>query len=303
MKVKDYEETNLLTIIILSRENCGLSKGVTLYLLGMTTADLLVIISNVMIYYIFYNYFPFSFLNYTTVRRLNEVVNYAAIDCSVWFTVTFTFDRFVTICCQKLKTVYCTEKMATVVTCTVCLVFCLKNVPLYFAFEPVSIIDHMEWGADIKPSYHMRPGWLVFDWLDTILCPLLPYLLILFFNALTIRHILIVNRIRRELRGTSGNDSDLEMQSRRKSIILLFAISGSFIVLWMPYVLFFLISRITFNHYNTSDYTDPFLIAEYIGDMFQLLSSCTNTCIYALAQTKFRKELSSVIRYPFTRIV
>ncbi|XP_067834214.1 probable G-protein coupled receptor 139 [Heptranchias perlo] len=296
---------NLLTIVILYRANCGLSKGVTFYLLGMTTVDLLVIVSNVMVYYILYYYFPFSFLNYTAVRRLNEVINYAAIDCSVWFTVTFTFDRFVAICCQKLKAKYCTERTAVLVTVTVCVVFSLKNVPLYFAFEPVSIMNHVEWGAEIKPSYHMLPCWLAFDWLDTVLCPLAPYLLILFFNALTIRHILMVSRIRRGFQGhrTCGNDSDPEMQSRRKSIILLFAISGTFIVLWMPYVLFFLLSRITFNHYNPSDYTDPFLIAEYTGDMFQLLSSCTNTCIYALAQTKFRKELSNAIKYPFTLVV
>ncbi|XP_043552786.1 probable G-protein coupled receptor 139 [Chiloscyllium plagiosum] len=270
----------------------------------MTTADLLVIIFNVIIYYMLGYYLPFSFLDYTPIYSINEVINYVAIDCSVWLTVAFTVDRFVLICCQKFREKYCREKTAAVIIATVCIVFCFKNMPLYFAFEPVYVINNVEWGAQFKPIYYTLTGWVTFDWLDTIVNPLLPYFLILLLNALTVRHIVMANRTRRALQGqhNTQNSDDPEMQSRRKSIILLFAISGTFIVLWMPYVVFFLISRITDNQYNPHQYTDPFLIAEYSADMFQLLSSCTNTCVYALAQSKFRKKLINIITYPLSSI-
>ncbi|XP_059504830.1 probable G-protein coupled receptor 139 [Stegostoma tigrinum] len=263
----------------------------------MTTVDLLVIVSNVIIYYMLYYYFPFSFLHFTSVRSINEVINYTAVDCSVWFTVAFTVDRFVLICCQRLRAKYCREQTAAVVIATVSIMFCVKNIPLYYAFEPIYIINNVEWGAHFKPDYFILPGWISFDWLDTILNPLLPYFLILLLNALTVRHIVMANRMRRALQGqrNAQKSDDPEMQSRRKSIILLFAISGTFIVLWMPYAVFFLVSRITDRFYEPDDYTDPLLIAEYTGDMFQLLSSCTNTCVYALAQTKFRENLKNAI--------
>ncbi|XP_067901760.1 probable G-protein coupled receptor 139 [Heterodontus francisci] len=293
---------NFLTIVLLSRGDCGLSKGITLYLVGMTTVDLLVIIFNVIIYYILCYYFPFSLLNYTSIASINEVINYLAVDCSVWLTVAFTVDRFVLICSPKFREKYCREKTASVVIVTVCVVFCFKNIPLYFALVPIDIINNVEWGAHFNPTL---PGWVAFDWLDTILNPLLPYFLILLLNTLTVRHIVMANRTRRALQGQRNNQNsdDPEMQSRRKSIILLFSISGTFIVLWMPYVVFFLISRITDSHYEPDQYTDPFLIAAYTADMFQLLSSCTNTCIYAVAQTKFREKLRNAIMYPFFVII
>uniref|UniRef100_UPI00398F3616 probable G-protein coupled receptor 139 n=1 Tax=Pristiophorus japonicus TaxID=55135 RepID=UPI00398F3616 len=271
----------------------------------MTTADLLVIISNVIIYYVLVYYLPFSLLTHTSIASVNEVINYMAVDCSVWLTVAFTFDRFVLICCQKFREKYCSEKTAAVITATVCAVFCFKNIPLYFAFEPADIINGVEWGANFKASYYTLPGWITFDWLDTILNPLLPYLVIILLNALTVRHIVLANQTRRALQGKRNdqNSNDPEVQSRRKSIILLFSISGTFIVLWMPFVVFFLISRITDRHYDPEEYTDPLLIAEYTGDMFQLLSSCTNTCIYALAQTKFREQFRNAITYPFFAII
>ncbi|XP_043552785.1 probable G-protein coupled receptor 139 [Chiloscyllium plagiosum] len=271
----------------------------------MTTVDLLVIISNVIIYYMLYYYFPFSFLHFTSIRSINEVINYTAVDCSVWLTVAFTVDRFVLICCQRLRAKYCREETAAVVTVIVMIIFSFKNIPVYYAFEPIYIINNVEWGAHLKPDYFTLPEWITFDWLDTILNPLLPYFLILLLNALTVRHIVMANRTRRALQGqrNTQNSDDPEMQSRRKSITLLFAISGTFIVLWMPYAIFFLISRITDTFYEPDHYMDPLLIAEYTGDMFQLLSSCTNTCVYAFAQSKFREQLRIAIMSPFLAII
>ncbi|XP_043540193.1 G-protein coupled receptor 52-like [Chiloscyllium plagiosum] len=271
----------------------------------MTIVDFLVIIFNVIIYYILYYYFPFSFLHYTSTVSINEVINYVLVDCSVWLTVAFTVDRFVLICCQKLRERYCREKTAAVIITTLCVVSCIKNILLYFAFEPGYIIDNVEWAVDFKPAYFTWPGWITFNWIDIIFNPLLPYFLILLFNALTVRHIVMANRTRIALQGqhNTQNSDDPEMQSRRKSIILLFAISGTFIVLWIPAVVFFLISRITDGHFEPDQYTNPLLIADYTADMFQLLSSCTNTCIYALAQSKFREKLRNAIRSPFIAVI
>ncbi|XP_067865151.1 probable G-protein coupled receptor 139 [Heterodontus francisci] len=281
---------NLLAIVILSRGKSGLSTCTTRYLVAMATADLLVIITRVILYRINYYYFPGSFLNITPVCRVNLVLLRAAIDCSIWFTVTFTFDRFVAICCQKLKTKYCTKKTAAVVLATTCILLCSKNISLYFIYEPREIIDNVPWFCVTKPSYFTEPGWVGFESFDKVLTPLLPFALILLFNALTVRHILVASRVRKGLRGQSKgeNHSDPEMESRRKSVILLFTISGSFILLWFIYILDYF--KITYNFDDDSNY-----IFRQVGFILSILSCCTNTFIYVVTQSKFREQVKSAV--------
>ncbi|XP_067864807.1 probable G-protein coupled receptor 139 [Heterodontus francisci] len=286
---------NLLAIVILSRGKCGLSTCTTRYLVAMATVDLLIIITDVILWRINYYYFPESFLNITPVCSVIYVLLCAATDCSVWFTVTFSFDRFVAICCQKLKTKYCTEKTAAVVPVTTCILLCLQNIPFYFTIEPGEFIENVPWFCYIKPSYYTEPRWVGFDSFDLLLTPLLPFTLILLLNTLTVRHSLVSSRVRKGLRGQSKgeNRSDPEMESRRKSVILLFTISGSFILLWLTYVIYFITCYIAGTFLE--DYTDPFYILGQFGFMLQILSCCTNTFIYGATQSKFREQVKNAI--------
>ncbi|XP_078263202.1 putative G-protein coupled receptor 139 [Rhinoraja longicauda] len=292
---------NLMAIVILSRGKCGLSRCITLYLVAMATADLMVIFTDVILYTIIPFHFPGTYLDTTPAKSLLLVLLSAATDVSVWFTVTFTFDRFVAICCQKLRTKYCTTETATVVLIAVSVVLSLKNIPLYFIYEPEYIVDDVPWGSTISLSFYTKTAWVAFDLFCITLTPCFPFLLILPLNVLTVRFILVKGKIRRRLQksGNCEDRNDPEMEKRRKSIILLFTISGSFIVLWMTRVLHALYYRITNKH----DLTGPGYIAEQTGYMLQLLSSCTNTCIYVVTQTKFREELRDALMYPFTAVV
>ncbi|XP_067865082.1 probable G-protein coupled receptor 139 [Heterodontus francisci] len=291
---------NLLAIVILSRGKCGLSSCTTRYLVAMTTADLLVIITEVILLQFKDDYFPWTFLDITPVCSVIIVLSRVATDCSVWFTVTFTFDRFVAICCQKLKTKYCTERTAAVVLATTGILLCFKNIPFYFTYEPGWITDNVPWGCYNKLSYFTEPGWVGFDWLDTVLTPFLPFVLIMLLNSLTVRHILVASRVRKALRGQSKgeNHSDPEMESRRKSVILLFTISGSFILLWLVFV-------INFLHYIIRGAIRTFsvYVFQQVGFMLQLLSSCTNTFIYGVTQSRFREQFKNVVKYPVTSII
>ncbi|XP_048392958.1 probable G-protein coupled receptor 139 [Stegostoma tigrinum] len=294
---------NSVAILILSRGKCGLSKCITHYLVAMAAADLLVVFIDVILFTVIPFYFPNTYLNITPIVSLLLVLLSAATDISVWFTVTFTFDRFVAICCKTFQSVYCTKESAAMVITTVSALFCLKNIPWYFIYQPEYVIDNVPWGGVVTESFHTETAWVTFDFSCIILTPFLPFILILLLNALTVRHILVVNRVRRKLlvHGKSENHIDPELESRRKSIILLFTISGSFILLWMTNVVYFLYWRIA----NIYDYTgphDPAYITEQSGYMLQLLSTCTNTCIYAVTQAKFREQLKNAVKYPFTVI-
>ncbi|XP_048475335.1 probable G-protein coupled receptor 139 [Rhincodon typus] len=269
----------------------------------MAVTDLLVIITAVVLNRIPGIYFPGSFLSITLICSISIALIYAARVSSVWLTVTFTFDRFVAICCQKLKTKYCTEKTAAVVVGLVCALGCVANIPWYFIHEPIYKIDNVSWYCRLKNIRYTSPAWTAFDWIDHLLTPCLPFLLIILLNVLTVRHILVASRARRRLQVHNNKEThhDPEMESRRKSIVLLFTISGSFILLWLTYVIQFLYERLT-NDYKVQGFSDPKFILIESANMLQLFSCCTNTFIYAVTQSKFRDQLKTLVQYPMHSI-
>ncbi|XP_048476237.1 probable G-protein coupled receptor 139 [Rhincodon typus] len=291
--------TNMVTIAILSRGKCGLSKCITCYLVGMAVADLLVIISDPILSWIGAKYFPDSFLHITPVCSLTAVLASVATVVSVWLTVAFTFDRFVAICCEKLKRKYCTVKTAAVIVGTVNVLSCLESVPWYFTYQPLYIVDNIPWYCPYTSAFLFSSTWAAFEMFHYILTPCVPFLLILLLNVLTVRRIIVSSRVRQGLQGISKgeNHKDPELQNRKKSIVLLFSISSSFILLWITRVVYNLYRRITIVRFYYST-NDPRLITDRVSVMLQALSSCTNTCIYVVTQSKFREELKNTVKYP-----
>eukprot|EP00062_Callorhinchus_milii_P026921 gi/632989610/ref/XP_007883740.1/ PREDICTED: probable G-protein coupled receptor 139 [Callorhinchus milii] len=270
----------------------------------MAVADLLVVFTDVILYRIAGLYFPATFLSLTPVCRLRAYVLYSTRHSSVWLTVAFTLDRTVAICYQRLQVVCCTEQTAAVIIAIVCLFLTLQNIPRCFKYEPSFTVNRVPWFCRTKPSYYTSPAWTAFSWLQRILTPLLPFVLVLLLNALTVRHIVRSSRVRRALRaGKLGErcGDDPELENRRRSIVVLFGISGTFILLWSSYVMYFLYWRATGSRSHSGP-SDPLYIARETGYMLLLLNCCTNTCVYAVTQARFRAEIKTVLALPWGRL-
>ncbi|XP_078282888.1 putative G-protein coupled receptor 139 [Rhinoraja longicauda] len=289
---------NIMTIIIFSRRKCGLSRNVTRYLVAMAAADLLLIVTDLILRQIPIVYWDqFLFVESLHVCNIHAVVLFAATDCSVWFTVTFTFDRFVSICCRKLRTKLCTAKMASVVLATVTALSCLKNISWYFMLSGQYWLLNNPWFCTVDHDVLFSQVWGAIEMLHYILTPGMAFVMILLLNILTVRHITVVSKARSRLRSHTSlaNSRDPEMENRRKSIILLFFISGNFILLWATLAVHCLWNRVWYFQYTSQ--TPPNFVQE-IGFMLQLLSCCTNTFIYALTQSKFREHLQNMLKCP-----
>uniref|UniRef100_A0A4W3H4B2 G-protein coupled receptors family 1 profile domain-containing protein n=1 Tax=Callorhinchus milii TaxID=7868 RepID=A0A4W3H4B2_CALMI len=292
---------NLVAIVILSRGKCALSRCISCYLVAMAASDLLVVLFDAILTRMNFLYFPICFLDMTPVCALVTCLLVGATDSSAWLTVVFTFDRCVAINYQGLKTRYCTEKTAMKVISIVWGISCVKNIPLFFMYEPWFTTNNVPWFCKTKAFFYKSSWWKALNWFYTILTPGVAFFLILLLNILTVRKILVANRVRRELISHNGEKgSDQEMENRRKSIILLFTVSISFMILWATYVVYFIYMQIT-NHSYTG-YNDPVYILYECGIMLHILSSATNTFIYAVTQRKFREEVTNVIKYPFQLI-
>ncbi|XP_060687132.1 probable G-protein coupled receptor 139 [Hemiscyllium ocellatum] len=259
----------------------------------MAGADLLVVLIQVILDKLNRSYLHIVFFSNLPGCSIRDVIGSTAVSSSVWLTVTFTFDRMVAICFQKLKTKFCTERNAAVIITTVSLLSLFIKIPLYFKYET--------YYCKITYEYFYYLVWLAFDWGDRILTPVLPFFLILLLNAVTVRHILLASAVRRKLRGQPNGDkpNDPEMKNQRRSIILLFAISGSFILLWTTRVITLAIQRITGWYIGAPA---GYWVGDHMGTMLQLSSSCTNTFIYTVTKRKFREEMLNTVKYPFITI-
>ncbi|XP_059832410.1 cysteinyl leukotriene receptor 1-like [Hypanus sabinus] len=288
---------------ILSRRKCGLSKVVTHYLVAIVAADLLVVFLDLIfrqIPVVYRNYF--SFLFSLRMCNIQAAMIYAATDCSVWFTVAFTFDRCVAICYQTMRTKYCNEKMAAVVLGTVTAVSCSKNIFWCFILTDMYfLVDNPRFCLS-RNGVSRTPIWGIIAILHYLLTPVVPFVLVLILNAVTIRPVLVANRARKRLRGpsTGKNPRDPEMESRRKSLILLLAISGNFISIWTLFTVNFIWVKLIQLLRGTE--FPPYSMQE-VAYMLQLLSCCTNTALYAMTQTLFTEQLKVVVKYPLTLII
>ncbi|XP_072913699.1 probable G-protein coupled receptor 139 [Hemitrygon akajei] len=269
----------------------------------MAAADLLVVFLDLILRQIPVVYSKyFSFLFSLRMCNIQAAMIYAATDCSVWFTVAFTFDRCVAICYQRLKNKYCTERMAAVVLGTVTAMSCSKNIFWYFILIGMYFLADNPRFCWTRNGVSGSPIWGIIAILHYLLTPVVPFVLVLLLNAVTIRHILVASRARKTLRGpgTGETHKDPEMESRRKSLILLLAISGNFISLWT----LFTVNYIWAELYKLVRGTvfPPYSMQE-VAYMLQLLSCCTNTALYAVTQTHFREQLKDIVKYPFTLII
>ncbi|XP_078272214.1 putative G-protein coupled receptor 139 [Rhinoraja longicauda] len=286
--------SNVLTSVILCRGKCGLTKGITLYMVAMAMSDLLVVISHVLLREIFLYYLPNSFLALSTICPSHVHLRIASMDYSIWLTVSFTFDRFVSICCPRLRLVYCTDRTAAAVIVFMGLFSCLKYVPFHVLYEPRFTIGKVDWGCRPKPDYFTSMWWVAFTWMCSISVSLLPFGLIVLLNGLTINNIVAASRVRRRLK--SQECKDTETENRRKSILLLFTVSGTSILLWTTPTVSWISTRATIN-FASSDFTNPWNVANEVGILLIRVSCCANTCIYAMTQSKFRQQVKSGFKF------
>ncbi|XP_060678057.1 probable G-protein coupled receptor 139 [Hemiscyllium ocellatum] len=278
---------NLLAFIILLRGRCGLSRGITYYLVAIAVSDFLVITTAVILNRISRICFRKSLFSTTPACTLSVVLVNASLDCSVWLTVAFTIDRFAAICYQRQKTRFSNEKTALLVIGMICVLCSVKTIPLYFAFLPLFILDGVSWFCNIKASFYTWPVWQAYDWLFRIMTPFLPFFVILLLNILTIRQIIAANRARRRLWGAE-NRQDPEMANRQRSIVLLFAISLSFLLMLSPVVGHFIyVCLKAKSDFDGLDFRNPKYIFEESTNILQLLSSCNNVFIYSVSQNLF----------------
>ncbi|XP_029994672.1 probable G-protein coupled receptor 139 [Sphaeramia orbicularis] len=288
--------SNTITFLIIWRRNCMLSRSSTFYLMAISVADNLVLIFIVILELSVKYHQQDPFWSYDPWCGLRDVFNYGAFNASTWLVVMFTVERFISIHTWKLKTKICTPRCAAQTIAGVFLISHVFAIPHYWSNASVS--ENNQTRCVYKPEASFQFIYILVGF-QTLLAYILPFLIILTLNGLTLRLISLTNRVHI----TAGLTSRVHkvkplMRSRkRKSVVLLVTVSMTFVLLSITRAITQIILR-TKDMYtmDRDDYTQTINTAADIGTMLSLSNAAANMYLYVCTQSKFRQEFVACIR-------
>ncbi|XP_020360360.1 probable G-protein coupled receptor 139 [Oncorhynchus kisutch] len=287
---------NIVTFLIFWRRNCLLSKSSTFYPMAISVADTLVLIFIVVLEItvkFYHEVLISSEMSREPWCRLRDIFSYGAYNTSTWLVVVFTAERFIAIHTWAIKTKLCTPRSALAAITTILLLSHLMAIPYYW-FN-VSVYDHNQtkWACIYKPEaphgyVHALVG------AQTLVAYVLPFLIILTLNGLTLRQISLSNRVHvltaANLTSGAYRVTPLLRSRKRKSVVLLVTVSMSFVLLSVTRAITQIIIRTTFFYgQDRNDCNLQINVAADIGSMLSLSNAAINTYLYACTQAKFRQ--------------
>uniref|UniRef100_A0A8C4RZI0 G-protein coupled receptors family 1 profile domain-containing protein n=1 Tax=Erpetoichthys calabaricus TaxID=27687 RepID=A0A8C4RZI0_ERPCA len=280
----------------IDNENCMRSKSSTYYLMAISVADTLVLLLIVIIELTLKYNMEEPFWSREPWCSLRDIFNYGAYNASTWLVVTFTIERFIAINCFSLKVRICTPRCAAIVIMVVCVFSHLFAVPYYwtnislFNVTKYPTIYICVYKQDLS-DYYVHG--LV--WFQTCLVYIIPFIIIFTLNGLTLRQIILSDKVHTEVSIFQRGPRQFNSQ-KRKSVILLITVSMTFALLSVTRFVTQILIRTMHYEINRNDYNKPVNVAADLGTMLDLTNAAINMFLYACTQSRFRKELVACIK-------
>ncbi|XP_047457967.1 probable G-protein coupled receptor 139 [Mugil cephalus] len=273
-----------------------LSRSSAFYLMAISVADNLVLIFIVVLELSFKYHQKEPYWSYEPWCSLRDIFNYGAYNASTWLVVLFTVERFVAIHTWKIKTKICTPRCAA---CTIVSIFVFSHlfaIPYYWSND--SVYENNQTTciyAQEAPSHFIH----TLVWFQTLQSYILPFLIILTLNGLTLRLISLRNRVHISTEATSRVQrvKPLLRSRMRKSVVLLVTVSMSFVLLSVTRAITQIVLRTTDMYtLDRNDYNLGVNIAADTGTMLSLSNAAANMYLYVCTQSKFRQEFLACVR-------
>ena len=260
-------------------------KNVNILLAGLAIADILSLSTAMDFSYYFWNDYNFSLLQSTAAGcRIINYINDTGRDCSSYFVLILTLDRFVAVKfpLQRKLWVTSTRVILAMVAVTVCAALAETYQPYLMHY------DHWLGRCSASdPNQYNLLNAIIRHTLGFVL----PGILVAIFNALIIQALGKFSKKRAAMTGAA------EKNNRSLTILLVVISTYSFLV-GLPKAVYMYYSEFAVDFMK--EQPDSYWIWGFLSDALNMLNHTCNLFFYCMSGSQFRKDLKIILVRVFT---
>ncbi|XP_042189043.1 probable G-protein coupled receptor 139 [Callorhinchus milii] len=275
-----------------------MSKIARLYLISLAIADTLCLFWGGLIDLSLVWLDPNPFWNSPPWCGLVTVLEYGSLFSSIWIVIVFTMERYLVLRSTQARQ-HCSQTKVTVrIILCVILVSHLIAVPAYWINSAqkhnLTVRNETLLLCVYNDSFYST----AVVWFHTFISGGIPFILIILFNSLICQQLYATTRMfTKEQRRTMSGITARSLV--KKSVIILFTVSFTFVFLALPRFVTYCILRTVYNtpKHDRNDYTQLINLFADIGIMLQWLNSAINFVLYCVVSKRFRQEFLMVLTF------
>jgi G protein-coupled receptor 139 len=221
----------------------------------------------------------------------------------VWLTLTFTIERYIGVCHPMKGKALCTPERAKYIILVVCTAVAIITAPDFFDKKVVEIHKIGPSGENIT-VYAGKATELAkmisfssgYSYTAQVLFTFMPLILLMVFNSLLIRAVMIANRQRHAMANLNVAQSvrqERHSRDQHRITVMLITVVIVFLLCQSPQAIQnILISYYTHNGALTNVKNLLFTITANVFNLFVIINASANFILYSAFSTKFRRTFS-----------
>ena len=215
---------------------------------------------------------------------------------SGWVLVLIALERVIGVLFPHRAKVLCRKRPFGWMILGTSIVLLAFYAPLVFSIEHVAIyIDDVYYGGGCSTAPPGSPlewyGVVFFNWMNLMAASILPFFFIITFNILIIYGIL---KARLVVKQASSYQSGSQ---KNNTVAILMSISVTFIILTLPYPVYFVLENIYRKQDSGSENYNKIMLLGAFAPICDSVNHSINIVLYCLCGNKFRTQLKALLCY------
>ena len=213
---------------------------------------------------------------------------------SGWVLVLIALERVIGVLFPHRAKVLCTKRPFGLMILGICVVLLALYAPLFFSIEHITVyVDGVYYGGGCSlapPGSSLEwYGVVFFNWMNLMAASILPFFFIITFNILIIYGILKARLVVKQAFSNSKQSGQ-----RNNTVAILMSISVTFIILTLPYPVYFILDSIYRHDAASMAYTKVMLLGSF-APICDSVNHSINIVLYCLCGQKFRNQLKALL--------
>ena len=221
-----------------------------------------------------------------------------------WLLVSVTVERYIAVVYPMRTHMLCKRRRAYKTMTFIFITLMAVNCHVFFTH---GLTENLQYGNNNTQVTHYKCDSLKqhhdfisgpWQWIDTFLYSMGPFLIIIVLNTVIVYQIRLANRQRKGMVSNSKNPKDSQEADRRMTIMFL-SITFAFLVLVLPINIILILRHLV----KVGPYPDVMIkhnarmsLAETIGRVLMTVNHSINFFLYCATGRKFRQELCLLCR-------